>query len=157
MVLPSRSSTMVQGCHCTAPPRCCSCGVVRLGSLQSCMRAEITRPCCVYDAQSHDQWKASMQPRSKTPAEKTESSGWTWLLNPAGLSLPVYSQPATSLLVKAADPQTETEGLRPGFSSPSGKAPGAGPCEVVSVAAALRLAGWLLGWLPDRTLPFLAL
>ena len=26
-----------------------------------------------------------------------------------------------------------------------GKAPGAGPCEVVSVAAALRLAGWLLG------------
>jgi len=38
-----------------------------------------------------------------------------------------------------------------------GKAPGAGPCEVVSVAAALRLAGWLLGWLPDRTLPFLAL
>ena len=31
-----------------------------------------------------------------------------------------------------------------------GKAPGAGPCEVVSVAAALRLAGWLLGWLPDR-------
>ena len=62
---------------------------------------------------------AQMQPRSKTPAEKTESSGWTWLLNPAGLSLPVYSQPATSLLVKAADPQTETEGLRPGFSSPS--------------------------------------
>ena len=59
---------------------------------------------------------AQMQPRSKTPAEKTESSGWTWLLNPAGLSLPVYSQPATSLLVKAADPQTETEGLRPGFS-----------------------------------------
>ena len=38
-----------------------------------------------------------------------------------------------------------------------GKALGAGPCEVVSVAAALRLAGWLLGWLPDRTLPFLAL
>ena len=59
---------------------------------------------------------AQMQPRSKTPAEKTESSGWTWPLNPAGLSLPVYSQPATSLLVKAADPQTETEGLRPGFS-----------------------------------------
>ena len=59
---------------------------------------------------------AQMQPRSKTPAEKTESSGCTWLLNPAGLSLPVYSQPATSLLVKAADPQTETEGLRPGFS-----------------------------------------
>ena len=56
---------------------------------------------------------AQMQPRSKTPAEKTESSGCTWLLNPAGLSLPVYSQPATSLLVKAADPQTETEGLRP--------------------------------------------
>ena len=26
-----------------------------------------------------------------------------------------------------------------------GKAPGAGPCEVVSVAAALGLAGWLLG------------
>ena len=40
----------------------------------------------------------------------------TQLLNPAGLSLSVYSQPATSLLVKAADPQTETEGLRPGFS-----------------------------------------
>ena len=54
--------------------------------------------------------------RGPRPSDEKRESGWTWLLNPAGLSLSVYSQPATSLLVKAADPQTETEGLRPGFS-----------------------------------------